>query len=68
MPKNELGNRARRLASVPAAAAYVPCSPKTLRRRIADGTVPAYRFGRLLRVDLNELDAALRKIPVGGAA
>ena len=58
----------RRLTSIEAAAQYADVSPKTIRRRIADGTVPAYRFGRLLRVDLNELDAALRKIPVGGPA
>jgi hypothetical protein len=35
-----------------------------LRRRIADGTLHGYRLGkRLLRVDLNEIDAAFREIP-----
>lgn len=36
----------------------------TVQRRIADGTLHGYRLGkRLLRVDLNEIDAALREIP-----
>lgn len=30
-------------------------STKTLRRRIADGTIHGYRVGRLIRVDLDEL-------------
>jgi len=30
-------------------------SVKTLRRRIADGTIHGYRVGRLIRVDLNEV-------------
>jgi excisionase family DNA binding protein len=61
----------RSLATLPEAADYAACSVKTLRRRIADGTLTGYRFGpRALRVDLNELDDALRPIPTarGGAA
>jgi excisionase family DNA binding protein len=34
-------------------------SVKTIRRRIADGTVTGYRIGTLIRVDLDELRAAL---------
>ncbi|WP_448712170.1 helix-turn-helix domain-containing protein [Microbacterium profundi] len=34
-------------------------SVKTLRRRIADGTIRGYRVGRLIRVDLHELDKRL---------
>ena len=30
-------------------------SVKTIRRRIADGTVTGYRIGRLIRVDLDEM-------------
>ena len=57
------------LVSIAQAAEHLGVTTKTVRRRIADGTIPAYRFGgRLLRVDLNELEAALRRIPVGGAA
>lgn len=59
----------RRLTSLADAAAYAGVTPKTIRRRIADGTVPAYRMGpRLLRVDLDDLDAAMRRIPTTGGA
>lgn len=34
-------------------------SVKTLRRRIADGTITGYRIGRLVRVDPDELATAL---------
>lgn len=55
------------MASIPQAAEYAGVCTKTLRRRIADGSVPAYRFGpRVLRVDLDELDAAMRPIPTAG--
>ena len=55
--------RQRRFATLPQAAEYAACSTRTLRRRIADGSLPAYRLGRLLRVDLDELDQAMRRIP-----
>ena len=39
-------------------------NPLTIRRRISDGTLTAYRFGpKLIRIDPNEVDAALRPIP-----
>ena len=39
-------------------------SVKTIRRRIADGTIPAYKCGkRPIRIRLDELEAALRQIP-----
>lgn len=57
----------RRLAALADAAAYAGVSPKTIRRRISDGSLRGYRMGpRLLRVDLNELDAMLRPIPTAG--
>jgi len=57
----------RRTATIAVAAEYVPCSPKTIRRRIADGSLTGYRMGpRLIRVDLNELDALMRPIPTAG--
>lgn len=60
---------ARRLATLNDAAEYACVSTKTIRRRIAAGDLTAYRLGpRLLRVDLDELDAALRPIPTAGAA
>lgn len=59
----------RRLASIDDAAAYLACSPKTIRRFISAGRLTGYRAGpRILRVDLNEVDAALVPVPVGGDA
>ena len=52
--------RGKRLASIDDAAEYGDVSTKTIRRRIADGTITGYRFGpRLLRVDLDEIDSRL---------
>lgn len=48
-----------RLVSLATAADELSVSVKTIRRRIADGSVPAYRIGRLIRVNLDELRAAL---------
>ncbi len=57
----------RRLASITEAAEYVGCSKDTIRRMIVGGDLPGYRLGsKLLRVDLDDLDAALH--PVGIAA
>ena len=57
------------LVTLAAAAEIAAVNPKTIRRRIADGTLAGYRIGpRLLRVDLNEVEAKLlRRIPSGGA-
>lgn len=53
----------RRLVDLNEAADYASCCRETIRRRIADGTLHAYRLGtRLLRVDLNEIDAALTPV------
>jgi len=53
-----------RFGSIAAAAAYLGCSPRTVRRMVASGQIAGYRLNkRLLRVDLNELDAALRPVP-----
>jgi len=43
------------LASLQDAAAEMAVSVKTLRRRISDGTLHAYRIGRLIRVDVDEM-------------
>lgn len=48
-----------RLVALATAAEELSVSVKTIRRRIADGTVRAYRIGRLIRVDLDELRAAV---------
>ena len=57
----------RRLESIPSAAEYVGVSTKTIRRWIHAGRVTGYRAGpKLIRVDLNELDAMLVQIPAAG--
>ena len=57
----------RRLESLPRGAEYLGVSTKTMRRYIADGRITGYRAGpRLIRIDLNELDAMLRPIPTAG--
>jgi len=44
-----------KLVALADAAEEFSVSVKTIRRRIADGTVTGYRVGRLIRVDLDEL-------------
>lgn len=52
-----------RWASLTEAADYAGVSVKTIRRRIADGLIPAHKIGpRLVRVDLADVDAAFRAI------
>lgn len=47
---------ARTYESMASAAARMGVSVKTVRRRIADGVLPAYRCGRIIRLDPNEVD------------
>ena len=49
-------------------AEYLVTDPKFIRRRIADGTLPAYRLkgSRLIRINRSDLEAM--KQPIGGAA
>jgi hypothetical protein len=57
--------RPRRLVPLIPAAEHSQLSVKTLRRRIADGTITGYRAGpKIIMVDLDEIDTTLiRKIP-----
>lgn len=50
-----------RFASIAEAADYLRCEHKFVRKAISRGTLRGYRFpgSRLIRVDLNELDALL---------
>lgn len=50
------------LLTLDVAAELVCCCARTLRRRIAEGTIPAYRLGRLLRVRKSDLMAAFTPI------
>jgi excisionase family DNA binding protein len=57
----------RRYVKVAEAAEYLQVTTRTIRQMIADGRLTGYRSGnRLVRVDLNQLDAAMQ--PFGGAA
>lgn len=57
----------RRYAKLAEAAEYLGVTDRTIRQMIADGRLTGYRNGpRLIRVDLNEVDAAME--PFGGAA
>jgi excisionase family DNA binding protein len=64
MPKNTARDRqsraGRRYAKIPEAADYLKVNPMTIRVMLADGRLTPYRLGpRILRVDLNEVDAAM---------
>ncbi len=50
--------------SLEAAADVTGLSVRTVRRRISDGSLPAYRFGpRKIRVRLEDLHALGRRVP-----
>ncbi|AZS36807.1 Putative DNA-binding proteinA [Microbacterium lemovicicum] len=46
----------RSLVTLDEAAAHLHVSVKTVRRRIADGTIPAVRIGRLIRIPAAALE------------
>jgi excisionase family DNA binding protein len=57
-----------KLVSLAVAAERPGVSVKTLRRRIADGSLPAYRIGPTgskgaIRVDPEDVERLLRRIP-----
>jgi excisionase family DNA binding protein len=54
-----------RFVSMAAAADFLGCSVDTIRRRIADGTLPAYRVGTTstIRVRLADVLALVERIP-----
>lgn len=60
----------KNLGSIQQAAQRAAVSDRTIRRYIAAGMLDGYRVGRkLLRVDLDQVDALIRQIPtVGGDA
>lgn len=57
-----------RLVSIAEAAQHLHVSPKTVRRRIADGELAAYRVGRLVRLDAEQVRNLARPIPTSGNA
>ncbi|OJZ75813.1 DNA-binding protein [Mycobacterium paraffinicum] len=53
----------RRWVSIADTAEHLGITTKTVRQMIADGRLTAYRSGpRLIRLDLNEVDAAMRPL------
>jgi len=56
------------LVSLKTGAEMVGVNPRTLRRRIADGSLPAYRVGRLVKIKPDDLLSLVRRIPAGGDA
>jgi excisionase family DNA binding protein len=46
----------QRLLTIEEAAARLACSTRTLRRRIDDGSLPAFRDGGLVRVREHDLE------------
>jgi excisionase family DNA binding protein len=59
----------RRYAKVVDAAEYLNVNPLTIRNMIDAGKLRAYRSGpRILRVDLNEIDALMAGENENGAA
>src|SRR5664280_370269 len=54
---------ARTYESLASAAARMGVSVKTVRRRIADGVLPVYRCGRILRLDPNDVDGMFCRYP-----
>lgn len=59
--------RHKRLVSLAVAADAADVHPRTIRRRIADGTIRGYRVGRLVKVDLDDLGELVRPIPTAQA-
>lgn len=54
----------RKNLSLKEAAEWCGISERTLRRRIAEGNLPAYRLGpRYIRVRSEDIEALLRPIP-----
>ena len=43
------------------AAAYLGITPRTLYRFIDEGLLPAYRFGRVIRLQRGEVDAFIHR-------
>ena len=55
----------RRWATIPYTADYLDVTERTIRQMIADGRLTGYRMNhKVVRLDLNEVDAALT--PYGG--
>ncbi|WP_445169911.1 excisionase family DNA-binding protein [Mycolicibacterium sp. Dal123E01] len=60
-----LPSQRRRYVTQAEAAEYLGVTTRTIRQMIADGRLTGYRLNpRFIRIDLNEIDAAMT--PTGG--
>lgn len=60
---------ARKNLSLKEAAQWYSVSERTLRRRIAEGRLPAFRVGpRTIRVRAEDVEALAQRIPTAGPA
>ncbi|MBA3719857.1 MAG: excisionase family DNA-binding protein [Nocardioidaceae bacterium] len=68
MSRPPIARPPRRMVSPQEAARRYNVSTKSIRRRVADGSITGYRVGpRLIRLDLDEVEAALLvPIPAAG--
>ena len=58
-----MSNETKRLVRISEATKRFPISKNTIRRRINDGSLTAYRFGpRIIAVDLNEIEAMFKPV------
>jgi excisionase family DNA binding protein len=67
-PTSDTERREREWLSPPAASAIYDLALKTIWRRIADGTLPAYKVAgtRSVRIRIADLDAMM--VPINGGA
>ena len=58
-----MSNETKNLVRISEATKRFPVSKNTIRRRISDGSLRAYRFGpRIIAVDLNEIEALFKPV------
>ncbi|MFF0496441.1 excisionase family DNA-binding protein [Nocardia aobensis] len=63
MPHHQSGSKSpSRYVSITEAARRAGVSPDTIRRMIADGQLPAYRFRGQVRIGFEDIDRAMRPI------
>lgn len=51
--------------TIQSAAEYLGVSPRTVSRRVSDGTIPAARLGATVRIRPRDLDALFSATPAG---
>lgn len=59
--------RSQQYVSIESAAETLGVEPRSIRRWIAEGIIPAYRVGkRVIRIPAAAVEAALQPIPTAG--